>query len=101
MLGVLVVVDWIFSWVKPVIYRRLSVCGPAADLEEVTARVTAAVGKAGIRVQDLAGEVDNARDQFDLVMFIRCRSRLQAPELLAQLCGIEGVSSARWSQIGD
>lgn len=101
MLAVLVAFDWVFSWVTPVIYRRLSVSGRAADLENVTARVTALIREAGVRVQDLAGNVDSARDEFDLVLFIRCRSRLQAPELLAELCGVEGVSSAQWSQIGD
>jgi putative Mg2+ transporter-C (MgtC) family protein len=101
MLVVLIGFDWVFRWVRPIVYRRLVVLGPGTDLASISASLREVLGANGIRIQDLAGRVDPVARSYELDAYIRCRNLLQAPELLSQVSAIEGISSAEWAPIGD
>jgi len=100
MLVVLVGFDWIFRWVKPLVYRRVLVRGAGTDLTAISAALRGLLAEHKIRVQDLAGRVDPVARSFEIDTYIRCRNLHQAPELLTRIGAIEGVASVEWSQIG-
>jgi putative Mg2+ transporter-C (MgtC) family protein len=100
MLVVLIGFDWIFRWVRPIVYRRLVVIGPGTDLASISASLREVLAENNIRIQDIAGTVDSASQRCEIDTYIRCRNLHQAPELLAQVGALEGVSHAEWAQIG-
>ena len=100
MLAVLVAVDWIFHWVTPVVYRRISVSGAGFEMAEVAAEVRNILDRARVRTQDLSGQLDSEARTFELSVFVRCRNQQQAPGLLERLGAIEGVRRVEWTQIG-
>jgi putative Mg2+ transporter-C (MgtC) family protein len=99
MLIVLVGFDSLFSWVRPVVYRRVAVCGHRSDLGKLVAAVRTSLQEWGISVQDYSGKLSEGQEPFRLEFHVRCRNRHQAPEVLERLCSIEGVTSAEWSQL--
>jgi putative Mg2+ transporter-C (MgtC) family protein len=99
MLVVLIGFDWIFRWVTPVVYRRLVVVGSGTDLMEISASLRKVLNGSGVRVQDIAGRIDPVAQSCKIDVYIRCRNLLQAPELLAKVGALEGVSSAEWTPI--
>jgi len=101
MLVVLVGFDWIFRWVKPVIYRRLVVIGAGVDLAAISASLHAVLAKHKVRVQDIAGTIDPVAQTCEIDAFIRCRNLHQAPDLLSEVCALEGVVRVQWAQIAD
>jgi putative Mg2+ transporter-C (MgtC) family protein len=100
MLAVLIGFDWIFRWVKPVVYRRLLVIGSGTDHAAISALVREVLDENKIRVQDIAGRVDPVAQTCKIDTYIRCRNLHQAPALLTQIGALEGVSSVEWIQIG-
>jgi putative Mg2+ transporter-C (MgtC) family protein len=100
MLTVLVAFDSLFSWVKPVVYRRMLVRGSPAQAAELTRCVRELLLQHRIKVQDLSGEIDQETSQFLLELHLRCRNQLQAPEILEAVCGLEGVLGAEWTRLG-
>jgi putative Mg2+ transporter-C (MgtC) family protein len=99
MLGILVVFDWIFRWVNPLVYRRLVVIGSGTDLAEISASLRKVLAGNKIRIQDLAGRIDSIAQTCEIDTYIRCRNLHQAPELLTQIGALEGVTSVEWTQI--
>jgi putative Mg2+ transporter-C (MgtC) family protein len=100
MLAILIGFDWIFRWVNPLVYRRLVVSGSGTDLSAISASLREVLAGNKIRIQDLAGCIDPVAQTFEIDTYIRCRNLHQAPELLTQVGALEGVSSAKWTQIG-
>ncbi len=100
MLVVLIGIDWIFRWINPIVYRRLVVIGSGTDLEEISGSLGELLSANDIRIQDLAGSVDPVAHSYEIDAYIRCRNKRQAPDLLAQIARVDGVTSAQWSQIG-
>jgi putative Mg2+ transporter-C (MgtC) family protein len=99
MLVVLVALDRMFRWVTPVVYRRLIVRGPPSQLGTVSREVQALLLDRGISVQDLSGSLGVGSAPFELKLRIRCRSHLQAPEILERCLELDGVVSASWSHL--
>ncbi len=99
MLTVLVGFDSLFAWIKPVVYRRLIVSGQGCEPAVLVAAVRTALKEWSITVQDYSGKVTGGPEPFEFELHVRCRNRHQAPEVLGQLCAIEGVTSAAWSQL--
>jgi putative Mg2+ transporter-C (MgtC) family protein len=100
MLAVLIGFDWIFRWVTPVVYRRLVVVGSGTQLTEISASLREVLNGSGVRIQDIGGRIDPAAQTCVIDAYVRCRNLLQAPELLAQVGALEGVTSAEWTPIG-
>jgi len=100
MLTILIGFDWIFRWVKPVVYRRLVVIGSGADLAAISTSLREVLAGSKIRIQDLAGRIDPVAQTCEIDIYIRCRNLHQAPELLTQAGALEGVTSVEWTQIG-
>ncbi len=98
MLVVLIAFDRLFSWLTPVIYRRIVVRGPGPGLGSIREDVSALLREHGIRVQDVSGQVSSNPGPFELVFHIRCRSRIQAPEILERLSLLDAVNSVEWKQ---
>ncbi len=101
MLVVLIGFDWVFRWVNPIVYRRLVVIGSGTDLPAISASVCEILKQRQIRVQDVVGRIDPVAQSCEVDAYIRCRNLRQAPELLAQVGALPGVSHAAWVQIGD
>jgi putative Mg2+ transporter-C (MgtC) family protein len=101
MLVVLIGFDWIFRWVTPVVYRRLVVVGSGDNLVEISASLREVLDGSGVRIQDIGGSIDPIARTCVIDAYIRCRNRVQAPELLAKVGALEGVSSAEWTPIGN
>jgi putative Mg2+ transporter-C (MgtC) family protein len=99
MLAVLVIFDRVFAWVTPVVYRRMIVRGQSRELGALVEAVRAALKARGIVVQDYSGELAAGSEPFRFEFHVRCRNHQQAPEVLEHVCGIEGVTSAAWSQL--
>jgi putative Mg2+ transporter-C (MgtC) family protein len=100
MLAVLIGFDWIFRWVKPIVYRRMLVTGSGADLTAISASLREVLAENKIRIQDLAGRIDPVAQTCEIDTYIRCRNLHQAPELLTQIGALEGVSSVEWTHLG-
>ncbi len=99
MLAVLIGVDWIFRWVRPLVYRRLVVVGSGSDLTAISASLREVLTQNKIRIQDLAGRIDPVAQSCEINAYIRCRNLHQAPKLLTQVGALEGVSHVEWTQI--
>jgi len=99
MLVVLIGFDWIFRWVKPVVYRRLVVIGSGADLTAISSSLHEVLAEHKIRIQDIAGRIDPVARTCEIDTYIRCRNLHQAPDLLAQVGSLEGVLRVEWAQI--
>jgi putative Mg2+ transporter-C (MgtC) family protein len=99
MLVVLVVFDWIFRWVTPLVYRRLVVVGSGTDLTGISASLREVLNEFEVRIQDIAGRIDPVAQSCEIDAYVRYRNLLQAPELLAKVGALEGVSSAEWTPI--
>ena len=99
MLVVLVVMDRIFSWVKPVVYRRLTVRGRTRSLSETTADLIEQLRAEGVGVQDVSCEVPDTDDSYVLEFHIRCRNYRQAARVVEQVSRDDAVSSVAWSAI--
>jgi hypothetical protein len=99
MLVVLIVFDWIFRWVTPLVYRRLVVVGSGTDLVEISASLREVLTEFEVRIQDIAGRIDPIAQSCEIDAYVRYRNLLQAPELLAKVGALEGVSSAEWTPI--
>ncbi len=98
MLVVLIAFDWLFSWLTPVVYRRIVVRGPGRGLVSIREEVCALLREHGIRVQDLSGQVTSNPGPFELVFHIRCRNRIQGAEILERVASLDGVNSVEWQQ---
>jgi putative Mg2+ transporter-C (MgtC) family protein len=101
MLVVLIGFDWMFRWVKPIVYRRLVIVGSGTNVAEISASLREVLSGSGVRIQDLAGRIDPVAQSCEIDAYVRCRKLLQAPELLARIGALEGVTSAEWTAIGD
>ncbi len=99
MLVVLIAFDWLFAWIKPVIYRRLVVRGSPADAKQLIARVRELLREHRIAVQDAAGKMESGADLFELELHVRCRNQLQAPGVLEEICALDGVSNVEWTHL--
>ena len=100
MLAVLIGVDWIFHWVTPVVYRRISVAGAGLEMEQAAVEVRNILNQQRVRTQDLTGRLNSEAGTFELSVFVRCRNLQQAPKLLERLGAVEGVRHVEWTQIG-
>ena len=98
-IAALVVFDWVFRWVNPLVYRRLVVIGSGTDLAEISASLRKVLAGNKIRIQDLAGRIDPVAQTCEIDTFIRCRNLHQAPELLTQIGALKGITSVEWTQI--
>jgi len=96
---VLVGFDWIFRWVKPVIYRRLVVVGAGVDLGAISSSLQAVLAEHKVRIQDIAGTIDPVAQTCEIDAYIRCRNLHQAPDLLSQVGALEDVLRVEWAQI--
>ena len=103
MVIVLVAFDSIFGWIDPVIYRRVIVTGRDQDLVDVSASVRKALEQRRIKIQDLTASCDRDGEAlaFQLVFHVRCRRRLGATAVLAELNPLPGVHRVEWSQLTD
>jgi putative Mg2+ transporter-C (MgtC) family protein len=101
LLAILIGFDWLFRWVKPVVYRRLVVVGQGTKLVSVSEEVRNILIEENVRVQDLAGRLDTEQGTFEIEIFVRCRNRFQAPALLERIGGIKLVQHAQWYRISD
>lgn len=99
MLTVLIGFDWVFRWVKPVVYRRLVVVGQGLRLSEVSQEVSELLTQQGVRIQDLAGSLDANEGTFKIEIFLRGRDRFQAPALLEQIGALESVQRVQWHRV--
>ncbi len=99
MLAVLIGFDWIFRWVKPIVYRRLVIIGSGADLAAISSSLREVLTENKIRIQDIAGSIDPVAQTCEIDAFIRCRNLHQAPDLLAQVGALQGVAHVEWAQI--
>ena len=99
MLMVLVVFDYMFVWVTPVVYRKLTVSGRHNHFVTVRSRTEAFLREAKITVQDVSCNLRPEADSFDLIFHIRCRTQVRAPDIVARIVDLEGVSSGEWGQL--
>jgi len=99
MLVVLVLFDQLFSWVKPVVYRKLVVHGREVDFAQVRDRTTALLDEARVSVQDVSCRVQAGGRAFDLTFHVRNRADVLATDVVAQVAGLEGVDVAEWGSI--
>ncbi len=99
MLTVLVVFDYLFLWVTPVIYRKFVVCGALEEITSARDTIGAQLREAGIKVQDISCKLDRREDLFEVVFHVRCRNRLQSAQVAVRACSVDGVQSAEWGQI--
>lgn len=97
---VLVLFDKVTGGIRPIVYRRLIVRGAAARVESLIEEVRAVLGRHRIQIQDLEGDFGADGREFHIVFHVRCRNLLQAPRVLGELGGREGVASVRWSVPG-
>ncbi len=102
MLGVLVLFDRALAWTSPVVYRRMKITVEERDLVDVRDEVCALLREQRISIQDVAGRRsadDQPTEPQELELRLRCRNRLQAPELLDLVCQLDGVRFAEWNTI--
>jgi putative Mg2+ transporter-C (MgtC) family protein len=99
MLIVLVIFDYMFNWVTPVVYRKIVIKGRHADFLSVRDGAAAFLREAGITVQDVSCKLVPEADNFNLAFHIRCRSRVESTDVVARIVGLEGVECAEWGQI--
>jgi putative Mg2+ transporter-C (MgtC) family protein len=97
MLGVLVLFDRALAWTSPVVYRRLRVTSEGPELHDLHERIEPLLRERGISVQDLSGRSGDG--PAELILHVRCRSALQAPELIERVRDVEGVRAAQWSML--
>ena len=98
MLVVLIAFDWLFSWLTPVVYRRIVVRGPGPELGSIRDEISALLRAHDIRVQDLSGQVTASPGPFELIFHIRCRNQLQGAEILERVSSLDAVNSVEWKQ---
>lgn len=96
-LTILIVVDRFTAGIKDVIYRRLTVRGRTADLQDLVDRLAERLRGQGMRLQDVSGRRDGGGGGFEIVLHVRCRQLQQAPRVLEEITGFDGVESAEWS----
>ncbi len=99
MLAVLIVFNWVFRWITPVVYRRLVVSGQGVAMAGFASDVRAVLTQEGVRTQDLTGVIDPGAGSFEVSFFVRSRRPLQAAVLLERISGVDGVLQAEWTQI--
>ena len=99
MLAVLVLFDRVLGWASPVVYRRMLVCFEGRSLPALRDELKPLLGGQGVHIQDVSGRLNAESQPFELELHLRCRNRLQAPEVLELVCGLEGVRSAQWSML--
>ena len=99
MLTVLVVMDRVFSWIKPVVYRRLTVRGRTSSLSDTTASLIEQLREEGVGVQDVSCEVPDADDSYVIQFYIRCRNHRQAALVVERVSRADSVSGVAWSTI--
>jgi putative Mg2+ transporter-C (MgtC) family protein len=99
MLIVLVAFDYLFVWVTPIVYRKLTIVARQVDIVAVRDRAAALLLEARVTVQDVSCRIRPQEDAFDLIFHVRSRSRSRATDLVAQVAEIEGVEVAEWGQI--
>jgi len=96
---VLVLFDHLFSWISPVIYRKLVVHGHHGDLEDIREAATGLLTQVGVVVQDITCRLEPAAGTFDLTLHVRGRSNLVATELVDRVVRLSGVQAAEWVSI--
>lgn len=99
MVIVLVLFDYMFDWVTPVVYRKLAITGRQSDFLSVRDQATLFLREAGITVQDVSCKLVPDADSFNLTFHLRCRSKIEATDIVAEVAGFEGVMWAEWGQI--
>lgn len=92
---VLVGLDRVSSSIRPVIYRRLVVRGRDVSMVEVANAVRAHLAEESIRVMDLSAR--KSQEFFELIIYVRTRDRLAAPDLIQSITTVEGISSVEWT----
>lgn len=97
MLIVLIIFDYLFVWVSPIVYRKFSVNGSEAVLVSVRDTTTEILKAGGVTVQDVSCRVKAS--EFDLTFHVRSRSRVAVTNIVAEVAKIEGVAAAEWGQI--
>ncbi len=99
MLIVLVVFDYLFVWVMPVVYRKLTVAARGTEIAVIRESISALLHEGRITVQDLSCQIQPDADTFDLTFHVRCRSKSPAIDVVAKVAKIEGVEMAKWGPI--
>ncbi len=99
MVIVLVIFDYLFVWVTPVVYRKLRVEAQDADIASVRQATSALLLEARITVQDVSCHIRPQANTFDLTFHVRSRSKAQAVDLVAEVAKIDGVEMAAWGPI--
>jgi putative Mg2+ transporter-C (MgtC) family protein len=99
MLIVLVIFDYLFVWVTPVVYRKLTVDAKDAEVEVVREATSTLLEKGRITIQDVSCHIRPNADTFDLTFHVRSRSKGHAVDLVAEVAKIPGVKMAEWGPI--
>jgi putative Mg2+ transporter-C (MgtC) family protein len=99
MLIVLVIFDYLFDWVIPVVYRKLTVSARDADISAVREATAALLHEGRITVQDVSCHIRPEANAFDITFHVRSRSKAQVVDLVAEVAKIRGVESAKWGPI--
>jgi putative Mg2+ transporter-C (MgtC) family protein len=99
MLVVLIGFDYVFDWVEPVVYRRLTVVCRELDIETIRGAVERELRERGIKIQDLSASWGEDSGRFELIFHVRCRNRLQASQILGELHQLDSVTRVEWSHL--
>ena len=99
MLGVLVLFDRVLGWASPVIYRRMRVQVEGRSLPELRDELKELLRREGVHIQDVSARCEDSSRPMELELRLRCRNHLQAPEMIALVCALEGVRSAEWTML--
>ncbi|MBW2725616.1 MAG: MgtC/SapB family protein [Deltaproteobacteria bacterium] len=99
MLIVLVIFDYLFDWVIPVVYRKLTVGARDVDITAVREATAALLREGRITVQDVSCHIRPEANVFDITFHVRSRSKAHVVDLVAEVAKIRGVESAKWGPI--
>jgi putative Mg2+ transporter-C (MgtC) family protein len=99
MLSVLVLFDRVLGWASPVVYRRMRVSFEGRRLSDLRDELKDALRDFGVVLQDVSGRTGHESQPLELELHLRCRNRLQAPEVIELVSGLEGVRSVEWTML--
>ena len=95
-LFVLVFVNRIELYLRPTIYRRLSVVAQGQESQPLVAAVRRELDQSGIRVLDLASNWSAEPGTTVLTFHVALRDRDAVPGLVERISRLEDVMSVRW-----
>lgn len=95
-LFVLVFVNRLERFVKPTIYRRLSVVARGRESGPVVDAVRSELKGCSVRVLDLASNWNAEGDATELSFHVALRKRDAVPGLVERIAGIADVTNVRW-----